>query len=77
MQEKLEIGQIVNTFGIKGEVKVVPFTDDITRFEKELFEFIDTKYPEIPATIAETKIVSEELDPKIRQAVEEFKSQFK
>ena len=33
MQEKLEIGQIVNTFGIKGEVKVVPFTDDITRFD--------------------------------------------
>ena len=33
MQEKLEIGQIVNTFGIKGQVKVVPFTDDITRFD--------------------------------------------
>ncbi|MBR0350402.1 MAG: ribosome maturation factor RimM [Clostridia bacterium] len=29
----LEIGQIVNTFGIKGQVKVVPFTDDITRFD--------------------------------------------
>ena len=32
--QKLEIGQIVNTFGIKGFVKVKPFTDDITRFEK-------------------------------------------
>ncbi|EKC67705.1 protein containing RimM protein domain protein, partial [human gut metagenome] len=30
MEEYLEIGQIVNTFGIKGQVKVVPFTDDIT-----------------------------------------------
>ena len=30
----LEIGQIVNTFGIKGQVKVVPFTDDIERFEE-------------------------------------------
>ena len=30
----LEIGQIVNTFGIKGMVKVKPFTDDIKRFEK-------------------------------------------
>lgn len=29
----LEIGQIVNTFGIKGQVKVVPFTDDITQFD--------------------------------------------
>jgi 16S rRNA processing protein RimM len=33
MQEFLEIGQIVNTFGIKGMVKVKPFTDDIRRFD--------------------------------------------
>ena len=31
--QRLEIGQIVNTFGIKGLVKVKPFTDDITRFD--------------------------------------------
>ena len=30
----LEIGQIVNTFGIKGQLKVVPFTDDMKRFDK-------------------------------------------
>ena len=34
MQKRFEIGQIVNTFGIKGEVKVNPFTDDITRFDE-------------------------------------------
>ena len=28
-KEKLEIGQIVNTFGINGTVKVKPFTDEI------------------------------------------------
>jgi len=33
MEEYIEIGQIVNTNGIKGVVKVNPFTDDITRFE--------------------------------------------
>ena len=33
MQKKLEIGQIVNTHGIKGEIKVTPFTNDITRFD--------------------------------------------
>ena len=32
--QRIEIGQIVNTFGIKGFVKVKPFTDDITRFDK-------------------------------------------
>ncbi len=34
MHDYLEIGQIVNTFGVKGMLKVNPFTDDITRFEK-------------------------------------------
>lgn len=34
MQEFLEIGQIVNTFGIKGMVKIKPFTDDINRFDR-------------------------------------------
>ena len=49
MQEYFEIGQIVNTHGVNGYVKVNPFTDDIERFEelktvfivknKELIEF--------------------------------------
>ena len=34
MTKYLEIGQIVNTFGIKGMVKVNPFTDNIKRFDK-------------------------------------------
>lgn len=33
MQRNLEIGQIVNTFGIKGFVKVNPFVDDISRYD--------------------------------------------
>ncbi len=33
MDDFLEIGQIVNSYGIKGFFKVVPFTDDITRFD--------------------------------------------
>lgn len=34
MQEYFEIGQIVNTYGIKGFLKVVPYTDDMRKFEK-------------------------------------------
>ena len=34
MTEYFEIGQIVNTFGIKGMVKIKPFTDDINKFDK-------------------------------------------
>ena len=33
METLMEIGQIVNTYGIKGFVKVQPFTDNIRRFE--------------------------------------------
>ena len=33
MPNLLEIGQIVNSYGIKGFLKVVPFTDDIKRFD--------------------------------------------
>ena len=36
MQEFLEIGQIVNTFGIKGFVKVNPFTDNMKLKSKRL-----------------------------------------
>ena len=34
MEEYFEIGQIVNTSGLKGEIKIKPFTDDITKFNK-------------------------------------------
>ena len=55
-QQYFEIGQIVNTFGIKGQVKVTPFTDDIRRFDelktilvekngkKQVKEIEDVKY---------------------------------
>ena len=34
MKEYFEIGQIVNTSGLKGFMKIKPFTDDIKRFSK-------------------------------------------
>ena len=34
MQNLLEIGQIVNSYGIKGFLKVVPFTDDVNRVSR-------------------------------------------
>jgi len=34
MQKYFEVGQIVNTFGVKGFLKVKPFTDDVERFEE-------------------------------------------
>ncbi len=49
---------------------------DVTRFEKELFEFLDTKYPEIPGSIADEKVISEEVEQKLKNAIEEFKKTF-
>jgi len=51
--------------------------DRIQDFEKELFEFIDTKYPEIPAGIRETKELSAELEETLKKAIAEFKENFK
>ena len=34
MNKYLELGQIVNVKGLKGEVKVNSFTDDNTKFER-------------------------------------------
>ena len=33
MKEYFEIGQIVNTSGLKGILKIKPFTDDIKKFD--------------------------------------------
>ncbi|MGB7604077.1 MAG: ribosome maturation factor RimM [Lutisporaceae bacterium] len=43
MLEYLSIGQIVNTHGIQGEIKVYPLTNDITRFEKLKEVYIEAK----------------------------------
>lgn len=43
MEQLMEIGQIVNTYGIKGFVKVVAFTDNVNRFEDLKTVYIETK----------------------------------
>jgi 16S rRNA processing protein RimM len=43
MEKMFAIGKIVNTHGIKGEVRVVPTTDDPKRFEKLKELYIERK----------------------------------
>ncbi|MGN1315302.1 MAG: F0F1 ATP synthase subunit alpha [Lachnospiraceae bacterium] len=50
--------------------------EDITRFEKEFFEFLDTRYPEVPAAIADEKVISDATENTLKKAIEEFKKQF-
>lgn len=43
--EYLEIGQIVNTQGLKGEMRIYPYTDDVKRFDdlKKIYVEIDNE----------------------------------
>ena len=48
---------------------------DILAFEKDLFKFIDTKYPEILASIRDTKQLTEENEGLLVKAIKECKAQ--
>ena len=50
---------------------------DILRFQNELFAYIDTRYPEIPGSIAATKVMDEETEQKLVKAIEECKASFR
>ena len=50
--------------------------EDITRFEKEFFDYLDTKHPEIPAAIAEKKVISDATEEKLVKALNDFKAEF-
>ena len=43
MQDKFEVGKIVNTFGIKGEVKVALYTENINNFKKGNKIYVNNK----------------------------------
>ena len=50
--------------------------EDILRFEKGLFDFIQTKYPEIPESIKTEKVITEETESLLIKAISEFKTEF-
>ncbi len=49
----------------------------ISRYEKELFKFVETHHPEILKQIKEKKEIDDELEEKINKVLEEFKKEFK
>lgn len=51
--------------------------EDITRFEGELFEFLNTKYADIPSAIRTEKVISDETEEKLKKAITEFKAGFR
>ena len=52
-------------------------TEDVLRFAQELFEYIGTKYPEIPESIRTTKVLEEDMEKQLIKAIEECKKSFR
>ena len=50
--------------------------EDILAFEGGLFDYIKTKYPEIPESIKNDKVLKEEVEEALRKAIGEYKEQF-
>ena len=50
--------------------------EDILTFETGLFEYIDTKYPELPKSIREEKVINDEMEKVLIKAIEEYKKEF-
>ena len=46
--------------------------EKILDFEKALFEYVDTKYPEVPEAIRTEKVISDETEAKLVKAIEEY-----
>lgn len=81
MQKYFEVGQIVNTFGIKGQLKVKPFTDELERFEELKTVYICKKNEMKKVEIEEVKYHKDMVLLKIKgiddlNEVEQYKGLF-
>ncbi|MBR5422040.1 MAG: F0F1 ATP synthase subunit alpha, partial [Lachnospiraceae bacterium] len=50
--------------------------EDVLRYESELFEYIDTKYPEIPEKIRTEKEMKGDVEEKLKKAIADFTKDF-
>jgi F-type H+-transporting ATPase subunit alpha len=68
--------QVIIIYAVTNKYLLDVPVSEITRFEREFFEFLDTKYHEVPDSIAEEKVISEATEAKLKKAIEEFKKGF-
>ncbi len=55
MEERLQVGVIASTHGVRGEVKVFPTTDDVKRFKRLKEVILDTGKEQLPLEIEGVK----------------------
>ena len=68
--------QVVIIYAVTRKYLLDVPVERIAEFEKELHEFVETKYPEIYKAIRETGEINSETDALIQKAITEFKNQF-
>ena len=68
--------QIVIIYAVTRKYLLDVPVERIAEFEKGLYEFVETKYPEIYKAIRETGEINRETDALIQKAITEFKNQF-
>lgn len=68
--------QVIIIYAVTNKYLLDVAVEDITTFEKQFFEFLDTKYPEVPRSIAAEKVISDETEKTLKKAIEEFKQGF-
>lgn len=68
--------QIVIIYAVTRKYLLDVPVERIAEFEKGLYEFVETKYPEIYKAICETGEINSETDVLIQKAITEFKNQF-
>ena len=68
--------QVIIIYAVTNKYLLDVPTEDITRFEEEFFDFLDTKYPQVPNAIADEKVISEDTESALKKAIEEFKAVF-
>ena len=68
--------QVIIIYAVTKKFVIDIPVDKILDFEQGLFDFIDTKYPQIPESIKETKELSEDKEKLLVSAIEEFKKTF-
>ena len=68
--------QVIIIFAATKKMLLDIETEEIQRFEKELFEYMDTKYADVVEEIREKKALSAELETKLADAITEFKKTF-
>ena len=68
--------QVIIIYAVTKKFVIDIPVDKILDFEQGLFDFIDTKYPQIPESIKETNELSEDTEKLLVSAIEEFKKTF-